>query len=156
MKICTKCGENKPLEDFNKYKKTRTTGERYVYESAECKVCKYAQFKANPNRVKNNSKYQKTSKGRISARKNVLKQYGLALEDYEKMFSNQGGACMICLRPESATHGGKIKNLCVDHCHESGRTRDLLCSGCNVALGRIEDNIDTLKAMIEYLERWSQ
>lgn len=75
-------------------------------------------------------------------------KYGLILADYDKISENQNGVCATC--------GGINENgrrLAVDHNHKTNRVRGLLCSNCNMALGNIKDNINTLSKMIVYLNR---
>lgn len=80
-------------------------------------------------------------------RKYSLGRYGLTVEEYENMYTNQKGKCSIC--------GGqpKRKNLSVDHCHKTSKVRGLLCEKCNVGLGSFGDNITFLKNAILYLEK---
>ncbi len=66
-------------------------------------------------------------------KKHFKTKYGITLEDYENMFQSQNGVCKICKNKCSTG-----KNLAVDHCHETGKVRGLLCAKCNVNLGRIE------------------
>lgn len=82
-------------------------------------------------------------------------RYGVSEEDYSRMFQEQDGLCAICKRPERRVRNGKIQSLSIDHNHETGKVRQLLCDDCNTALGRVEENLDILKAMIEYLGRHS-
>lgn len=89
------------------------------------------------------------SKNNPDARKaNVLKSaYNMTLDEYNIMFDNQKGACLCC-----GIHQSKIgRVLNVDHCHVTGKVRGLLCNKCNSALGFVNDNIQTLNNMIEYL-----
>lgn len=81
--------------------------------------------------------------------------FGIGLDDYERMLAEQGGACAICRRPESMIdpRTNVARNLAVDHCHETGAVRGLLCGYCNKALGGFGDNPDRLRAAVEYLER---
>ncbi|WP_224790320.1 endonuclease VII domain-containing protein [Pseudomonas fluorescens] len=77
----------------------------------------------------------------------ALKQYGMTLECFNKLLVKQGGGCAIC---------GKHANpkgycLAVDHCHESGRIRGILCTNCNRGLGLFRDSTDLIKRAIEYL-----
>jgi hypothetical protein len=59
--------------------------------------------------------------------------HGITLADYEAMLARQGGGCATCGRkPESG------KNLHVDHDHQTGKIRGLLCIGCNLAIGYLE------------------
>jgi hypothetical protein len=69
----------------------------------------------------------------------------LTFEQYQDMLSAQGGVCALC--------GGvnpRVR-LVVDHCHETGRIRGLLCTGCNVALGRLGDTPESLQRVLAYL-----
>jgi Recombination endonuclease VII len=76
-----------------------------------------------------------------------LKRYGLTEDDYDTMYHRQNGRCAIC---------GKLpfnKLLVVDHDHETGQVRDLLCGGCNSGLGMFRDDPETLEAAASYLAR---
>jgi hypothetical protein len=74
-------------------------------------------------------------------------EYGITLDDYNKMFADQNGCCAIC-----NIHASMLtKSLYVDHSHETGEVRGLLCSECNLALGKFKDNITTLQNAIKYL-----
>jgi hypothetical protein len=80
-------------------------------------------------------------------------KYGLTLEQYAVLLEGQDGLCAICHRKEWALHLGKVKPLAVDHCHETGKIRGLLCSACNTAIGKFEDRIDILVSAQKYLEK---
>lgn len=79
----------------------------------------------------------------------VLKTYGLKIGEYDKLYVAQGGACYICQR---AT--GKTKKLAVDHDHETGYVRGLLCGPCNKLLGHVRDDPRTLQRAADYLITW--
>lgn len=78
---------------------------------------------------------------------NRLKKYGVSQAEYDQMFENQEGKCLGCNRHQSKL----TRNLCVDHCHTSGKIRGLLCYKCNSAIGYMEENIDTMHNLIKYL-----
>lgn len=80
-------------------------------------------------------------------RKHTLKKYGLSLEDYEFMFADQNGVCAICLSPPLD------RKLSVDHDHETGKVRGLLCDSCNTSLGGFLDSTETLERAINYLKK---
>lgn len=84
----------------------------------------------------------------------IKRTYGLSKEDYNKILEAQDGRCFICQRTVDQVKKSKSKYLTVDHCHQSGRIRGLLCSDCN---GRILPSIreDTGFAFraFEYLYR---
>ncbi len=74
-----------------------------------------------------------------------LKQYGMTLDDYNDMFDRQEGCCKICGRHQSELN----HRLYVDHNHESGQVRALLCSRCNLVVGIVEKN--DIKAVQAYI-----
>lgn len=77
-----------------------------------------------------------------------LRQKGLTVEIYNKMFSDQNGCCKIC-----GTHQSKLRaKLAVDHCHSSGKVRALLCHACNLILGNAKDDASILQRSIVYLK----
>lgn len=84
-------------------------------------------------------------------RRNWLRQtYGITLEQYEEMLEAQGGGCAVCGKQCS------VKNyLSVDHNHETGEIRGLLCQMCNLALGYIEEDPARVDDLLAYLRRWS-
>jgi hypothetical protein len=79
-----------------------------------------------------------------------LKQrYYITLKDYSDLFQKQNGVCAIC-----GTPGGK-KRLCVDHDHQTGKVRGLLCDNCNVGIGRLKDNSELCHRASLYLAEHS-
>jgi hypothetical protein len=79
----------------------------------------------------------------------LLQNYGITNEDYEKMLESQLFCCLGC-----GLHQNELdKKLNVDHNHETGAIRGLLCGNCNRALGLIKDNVKTLTNLCKYLER---
>lgn len=81
--------------------------------------------------------------------------YGMSLEEYQQRLLAQNGVCAICEKPEVAIHHGKVRTLSVDHDHETGAVRDLLCSYCNSLLGQAKDDRNVLLAAIKYLDKHS-
>lgn len=67
---------------------------------------------------------------------------------YPELFRLQNGLCRICHSPEK-----NGKKLSIDHCHETGMIRGLLCNKCNTGIGMFEDNPDLLRAAVAYLEK---
>jgi len=77
-------------------------------------------------------------------------RFGITLEDYERMYEEQGGVCAICGGRESDSSGRYI-NLTVDHCHGSGDVRGLLCNLCNRGIGMFGDDPDIMRRAAEYV-----
>ena len=87
---------------------------------------------------------------------NIYKEYGLIPEDYFKMLKEQNGVCAICKQPETEKRKGtdnSVKNLSVDHCHNTNKVRQLLCTKCNHLLGLAKDDPEILKNAAIYLKR---
>lgn len=79
-----------------------------------------------------------------------LKQYGIALSDFEDMMAMQKGRCAICGFED--TESPKLFPM-VDHCHKTGRVRGLLCMSCNQGLGKFKDDVNLLMTAAAYLAK---
>lgn len=73
--------------------------------------------------------------------------YGLSIAQYEAIWVSQGLACAIC----QSTDPGRKGVFAVDHDHETGRVRGILCGNCNNGLGRFKDKYESLVRAAEYL-----
>jgi Recombination endonuclease VII len=165
-KKCRICGTSKPVTDFY-----AAAGMADGFRS-ECKACNLAQrghryqqsaeFRAREiARVRawqqaNRERLNET-RGRIRARPgfaermragHLKRKYGITLDDYQAMLAAQGGGCAIC---SAAPPDGQP--LHVDHDHDTGLVRGLLCFTCNAGIGMFDHNIDLLSAAVVYLRR---
>lgn len=87
-----------------------------------------------------------TKQAEILASDNNFKgRYSLA--ELEAVYDAAGGKCEICGNPP-----GDI-NLALDHCHETGKLRGILCRKCNMGLGLLGDSLERIRKAIEYLEK---
>ena len=138
MKICSKCKEQKPLDDFHKQRKSPDGHAWY------CKACKCEQAR----------QYRKTPAGiesrgredRSRARYHQIKsRYGLDRDAYHDLIDGIHH-CQICGNAFTGTEP------VIDHCHATGNVRGLLCMACNSMLGYAKDNIQTLSSAIQYLK----
>jgi hypothetical protein len=77
--------------------------------------------------------------------------YNVTEEKYNQMVVDQGGVCKICGKPERAKINGKVKRLVLDHCHQTGKIRGLLCTLCNYRVGVYECFGNDCR---EYLDRY--
>lgn len=82
----------------------------------------------------------------------LKKNYGLSRDEYMAISEKQDHKCAICDKPESAKIRGKTLALAVDHCHDKGHVRGLLCMDCNRGLGMFKDDVTLLQKAIKYLE----
>jgi len=79
-----------------------------------------------------------------------LRQYGITPEQYKQMMDAQGNACAICgysdtTDPKMFPH--------VDHCHETNKVRGILCSHCNMAIGKFKNSEKLLLSAAEYVRK---
>lgn len=137
---CCKCKEFKPDSEYYKEKKN-PDGLKY-----KCKQCsavdKRTYRKKNPDVSKKEYERRKLKLGTFKWEA-IKSKYGLSREGYEAMVSAQEGMCALC---------GERPVKHVDHCHETGRVRGLLCVQCNTGLGKFNDSPELLKKAVEYLE----
>src|SRR5258707_6334356 len=95
--------------------------------------------------LRDRKKYTATGERKYARLKS---QFGISKDDYLTLLAKQNGGCAICGRTESDVRGHK---LAVDHCHKTKITRGLLCSNCNMGIGKFKDNIKLLEAAIMYM-----
>lgn len=114
MKVgtCAKCSETKSLDMFHR----QGEGRRHAW----CKACYNAWNRAR--RKRRSKSYWRE--------RNFVQRYGMTKNDTEIMLHEQGG-CAIC--------GRDPERPCVDHCHETGRVRGILCHRCNTLLAGVDD-----------------
>jgi len=78
------------------------------------------------------------------------KTYGVTSEDYNKMLEKQGGTCAN----KACNYGlDEDHNLCVDHCHETGMVRGLLCNWCNTAEGFLKSDTEIAQGLVDYMKK---
>lgn len=112
---------------------------------SRCGKNRQAKFFSGP-RGKICTTCQKKSRSDATHRRRVGTTYGLEAGEYDVLFEAQGGACAICL-------GTRRQRLSVDHCHQSGVVRGLLCRLCNSRLlTAARDRPDVLRRAADYLE----
>lgn len=93
---------------------------------------------------------KQTESQKVAHRKYYLKTtYGITPEEYEELLEKQNHACALCNNERS---GPMRIRLAIDHCHETGRIRGLLCQRCNWAIGQLGDNEEALKNALDYIK----
>lgn len=89
----------------------------------------------------------------VLKRNNLRNLYGISLEEYTELYRKQEGRCFIChklgLAFSSPSQKGRV--LVVDHNHETGKVRALLCSNCNALIGMAHEKPGLLEKMLKYL-----
>ncbi len=82
----------------------------------------------------------------FTRRCNLRRFYGISIDTYESMLERQRGVCAICGQPPGE------RRLAVDHKHDTGTVRGLLCEKCNRGLGLFRDDQALLRAAADYLD----
>ena len=154
MKICTKCDIEKEESDFYPVK---LNGE-FVRYTAACKKCTNAITSARNKLPKGRNlnkeavqRYRQKPKGKITSKNaELLRSYGITLDEYLQMMVDRDGKCDICGTDQA---NSVRKDLYVDHCHATLKVRGLLCQSCNMALGLFKDDTQRLLTAADYLKR---
>ncbi|MEV4438521.1 endonuclease VII domain-containing protein [Streptomyces sp. NPDC049577] len=137
LKRCSACREVKPISDFY-MQSTNPTHRSYGRPQGRCKVCVRKKNSAHQRKNYDPEKYR---------RWRLKTEFGITAEDYDRWVAMQHGRCAICNGPPS----GRWKRLHVDHCHQSGHVRGLLCQACNRGLGYLNDSPELLRRAARYL-----
>jgi hypothetical protein len=135
MYTCKKCGVSKELSEYYK------TTDRKSKHKTICKTC----IKANPATEERKEKMRAYGKDY-----HLKRSYGLSREEHTQLLIKQNHKCGICGIDEKEAFRSK---LYVDHCHNSGKIRELLCHNCNTSLGLLKESIPTLTKAIAYLDK---
>lgn len=123
-KLCSKCKQWLPHNNFSVCEQAKLSKRR-----ATCKKC-----------VKD-----------AYSRASTFRKHGIEKSDFLKMANEQGFKCSIC---GSISSGNKrTEHLCIDHDHETGTIRGLLCMQCNTGLGNFKDSPELLLKAVEYLKQ---
>lgn len=173
-KHCNKCGADKPLAAFYTSPKGRTDSycrecismyrvDYYERNRSQIKARRgpynidYARRRRQDPETRAKSiasirawwqSLSPSERKRRNQRKKLLKRYGLTIEQWEAMRDSQNGLCAICEQPPS-----KERDFHVDHCHQTGRVRGLLCVRCNTSLAWFERVQGRVGRVMKYLEQ---
>ncbi len=132
VRRCSKCGVSKDLGCFT-VDRARTDGLKQWCR--DCCAYNNAQWAAA--RRDHRKSYR---------RRRTVAAYGLTTDEHAQMLKSQGGVCALC---KSTCRTGKA--LAVDHDHATGKVRGLLCSSCNLGIGKLKDSPDIIAAALMYL-----
>lgn len=163
-KLCYLCDETKPLSEFHLQARSadghqarckecaRSEARRWYNENLDRARAKQRDWTArNHERKKARDRAYGRENPHIKRNGRYKYEFGITLAEFDEMVLAQGGVCAACKQPETAIYNGKVRNLCVDHDHETGRVRGLLCTCCNTALGLLGEDLDRIEALRHYL-----
>ena len=150
-RICTGCKLPKELTDYAsdpRYKDglrsrckecQNTYSKGYYWKDPET-----AGIKAKQYRVENPERHKE-----IRRNSHLKKEYGITQEEYLMMLDAQDNRCAICFCTFNMADSKLFPHI--DHCHDSGKVRSILCQQCNLALGAIQDSDAIAMSMVKYL-----
>ncbi len=124
IKYCNKCSRDLPTTKFG----LRTYGNGEKALQSKCKDCE---------RVIRKQYYKPHEYAR--------RKFKLSEEDYNTLINRSQGLCEVCNTP--------MTKRCIDHDHKTGKVRGVLCNNCNTSLGLLNDSVETLNKLIQYLEQ---
>ncbi len=149
MKHCTQCGAKKVLDQFA-LRKDRGSGARHSW----CQECrrKSSQERYSRDYGTRPSDYPMRTQEE-NRRRNLMRMHGISVEEWQAMLMSQDGLCAICGQPPRGKKDrwGNPPRLHVDHDHDSGGVRALLCNTCNQGLGLFGDSVELLTKAAAYL-----
>lgn len=160
MKRCSKCREEKPIDGFHHNKNAKDG------RSSACKECAKGRakdwYRRNPERARANTvAWARLNRERVNAghRRRYradpsrdldakLKfRYKITGDEFRERAHEQGGLCFLC-----GNTPPRGRRLSVDHDHQTGKVRKLLCSPCNQGIGMLRDDPKLLRAAAKYVE----
>lgn len=149
--VCYRCGEEKAEVDFHNWRHDRI-----------CKRCHAARNRACYERSKEQrlaaiKAYRESHREQIDAWQSKWQRKFKFGTDGAALLVRQEGKCCICgcvLDLKAGRRGPRDGAACIDHCHESGIVRGLLCWNCNIGLGKFRDSSDFLRKAADYLDRF--
>lgn len=178
-RVCTDCGEEKPVAEFHGKGNAVDGTPKYQSYCRPCANTRRARRGTRPEVAQRAQQRYRDKAGRevLNARqaarrdadreeyrryeadRHLQKKYGITREEWWGMVDAQNGRCAICSRELDTTlrkRGRPGLKTCVDHCHDTGAVRGLLCDACNKGLGAFGDDLDRLRCAVRYLSSSSE
>ena len=148
---CKSCTKDRAVESVRRNKEKVTEYKADYYQKNKTKIrSQINEWQAlNEDYLKEHSK-KRYQENKVEHRsRGLIKRYGIDSEEYNHMLLEQGGTCKICKSPDHKNK--RVKFFAVDHNHETGQVRGLLCHSCNRAIGLLQDKVEIIEAAAEYI-----
>lgn len=149
LKSCKGCNLTLPISSFGK---TYTSENGYRSKCKKCMSREKCNWAKTPRGKKKYHDQYARKRERLTTEgyrwRRIKQKYGISQAEYEALLSSQNGKCGICFTG-TPTRG----TFAVDHCHDTGRIRGLLCSTCNSGIGLLKDKLEILEAAVAYMRR---
>jgi hypothetical protein len=146
LRLCRDCGDCKTTSEF--------WASEVKLKRPSCIACSKKKQAAWRDKNRNKTRKKHAAWRDAHPGKNLQyslkRRYSITVERYQEMLNAQDGLCACCGRPGE---GGALR-LLVDHDHDTGEIRGLICRRCNTGIGMLGDDADGVRRALDYLERW--
>jgi len=133
---CPKCGDTFNKDDAPPSQRSKS--------SYYCKSCRKVMRKESYwKNVDSERSYSRTNQRKLR----LVRVYNITEDDYANLYGDQSGKCAIC-------ENSNVR-LVIDHNHDTGKVRQLLCDNCNRGIGLLKDNPEILQKAADYLRKFS-
>lgn len=169
MKTCNRCDT---IKDYSQFTKHATISDGYYNQCKQCrhiarkrreaakfdpdfsgnKECKRCNLSKSKTEFLTNKSTSDGFNGwcKICTKDAVISaKYNINLDQYNELLKKQQYCCAIC---NTTKPGGPGNEFVIDHCHDTGKVRGLLCNHCNTGLGKLGDKIESLEKALDYLK----
>lgn len=141
MRVCATCNVEMLANEDNFY---RTSGNKLQKSCKSCVIKRSRDNKQTESGMQSRRKYNRSAA--------LKRRYGITVEEYDAMYEEQHGVCLVCSKPSTKLDGyGNIARLHVDHNHDTGEVRGLLCNNCNTALGLLKESPEIIRRLGDYI-----
>lgn len=147
---CRECGVKSGLAKLNNKELMapyRTKEKADAWKKSNSERVKKIKKRYKDNNKERTKEYYRLNKD-VWRDGQLKRHYGLTIEQYNGILSEQNGKCAICGTNECSSG----KSFAVDHDHQTGKIRGLLCVNCNMGIGSMKDDVNIMKRAIAYLE----
>ena len=130
-----------------------TTNGGLIY-NCECKLCggehtRTSHQLGRKSRARECPEYKSPNWSGFDREDAIMRRtYGISMKDFDALVEFQNGNCAVCFKPLEVMN----RRANIDHDHDTGEVRGILCTGCNTGIGHLGDNIEGLKRALYYLE----
>lgn len=154
LRECEKCHLSKRKDDFSLNRRNVDGINKWCVDCSTANAArKRDHYKVNPESGRGAAiRWRLKNLDRVTS-SNLTRHYGIGIAEYDRLFEKQSGQCAICKTDKPYSGGERGGRLHVDHCHSTGKVRGLLCSSCNVGLGRFKDSAVLIRTAADYLEK---
>lgn len=145
--ICPDCGVTKGADQFYGDKKRKNGCSTYCIDCTKARAKRNYEARGGAQYSREQARKWRAANPRRNKSLKLKHAFGITIDEYETILSRQNGACAICLELPKAD-----ACLCVDHDHDNGKVRGLLCHSCNKGIGFFRDNPERCVAAARYLK----